>query len=210
MFGRPKMERLSSNADEPDDSPVNSPLGSPASVPSAELPADLSLEQAPSALPDLDQSPSGLPDPEATMSTADMMQQAAELRTIAGEGTYGFAAKFPQQPSTPVPIDGDSSFDRFAKEVYSRKASAKPLEEKTRALHNHVTELSSNIQAMLDSFHTVSNDIASLLPPPSKSHRAAAQHESVHANVGVAIPSRVMPRFEASLLGDLDHMMLHL
>ena len=52
------------------------------------------------------------------------------------------------------------------------------------------------------------------MPPTSNpdgnvSHKCAAIHEDVHNMVGVAIPAKIMPRFELSLLGDLDLMMLH-
>jgi len=98
--------------------------------------------------------------------------------------------------------------------VYRLKKQCEPLEEKTRRLHDHVSELYKSIQKVCDDFHQISNDISDLMPPsmdPEKnvSHKSAANHEDVHNMVGVAIPAKIMPRFEQSLLGDLDLMMLH-
>ncbi|GMI02852.1 hypothetical protein TrVE_jg4759 [Triparma verrucosa] len=98
--------------------------------------------------------------------------------------------------------------------VYKLKGVAEPMEAKTRRLHNHVSELYKSIQKVCDDFHMISADISDMLPPntnPSKnvSHKVAAAHEEVHNMVGVAIPAKIMPRFEQSLLGDLDLMMLH-
>jgi len=66
---------------------------------------------------------------------------------------------------------------------------------------------------MLDDFHEVSNDLSDLLPPgqgnAGVSHKVAATHLEVTNVVCVGIPSKIMPRFEKSLLGDLDTVMLH-
>ena len=98
--------------------------------------------------------------------------------------------------------------------IFKMKKQCQPMEEKTRRLHDHVSELQKSIQKVCDDFHRISNDISDLMPPSMDadkniSHKAAAMHEDVHNMVGVAIPSKIMPRFEQSLLGDLDLMMLH-
>ena len=98
--------------------------------------------------------------------------------------------------------------------ILKMKTTAEPMEVKTRRLHDHVSELYSSIQKVCDDFHIISADLTDMLPPqtdPAKnvSHKVAAAHEEVHNMVGVAIPAKTMPRFEQSLLGDLDLMMLH-
>ncbi|GMI00911.1 hypothetical protein TrLO_g12164 [Triparma laevis f. longispina] len=131
-------------------------------------------------------------------------------------------------PSTPAPnphVPQGNPFDSLAggvdpilkaqlENVYRLKSVAEPMEAKTRRLHNHISELYKSIQKVCDDFHMISADISDMLPPntnPSKnvSHKVAAAHEEVHNMVGVAIPAKIMPRFEQSLLGDLDLMMLH-
>ena len=113
---------------------------------------------------------------------------------------------------------GDSDLDPIVaarvENIFKMKKQCQPVEEKTRRLHDHVSELQKSIQKVCDDFHRISNDISDLMPPSLEadkniSHKAAAMHEDVHNMVGVAIPSKIMPRFEQSLLGDLDLMMLH-
>ena len=104
------------------------------------------------------------------------------------------------------------SLNAIHERIRELKDQAFPLEIRTKKLHNDMTALQGSIQRVLDDFHRVSVDISDLLPPNSKnttSHRVASKHNEVHNYVGLSLPARIMPRFEQSLMGDLDLIMLH-
>ena len=176
-----------------------------------------------------------------SMGIAAHMQQAGIKTNKSGRGPpksfltqpsggFGDLSEQPKQLDTPgeqssLFVSQGNPFDSLAggadpilkgqiENVYKLKATAEPMEVKTRRLHDHVSELYASIQKVCDDFHMISADLSDMLPPhtdPAKnvSHKVAAAHEEVHNMVGVAIPAKTMPRFEQSLLGDLDLMMLH-
>mmetsp|Transcript_20551 Transcript_20551/g.41124 ORF Transcript_20551/g.41124 Transcript_20551/m.41124 type:complete len:600 (+) Transcript_20551:26-1825(+) len=141
----------------------------------------------------------------------DLSEQPKQLEKSRDQSSH-FAPK--ENPFDSLAGGADPILKSQIESVYQLKATAEPMEIKTRRLHDHVSELYKSIQKVCDDFHIISADLSDMLPPntdPAKniSHKVAAKHEEVHNMVGVAIPAKTMPRFEQSLLGDLDLMMLH-